>query len=159
MLMAIMTIMAIMVGYPLSKAAPPSRNKVVPIDPAGIEKLMEKQDCPLMIIAMAAWCSPCRKELPTLQKLYDKYKDRGLKMVGISLDIGGPSAMQSIVDGYGLQFPIYWGGEKVTEKYQISAIPSIFIVKGGKIVEQIKGARGERFLEEKFKYLLDQCDN
>ena len=34
----------------------------------------------------ATWCSPCRKEMPMLQKLSAAYRDRGLKVVGIALD-------------------------------------------------------------------------
>jgi len=138
--------------------SPPSnKNLVVPIDIAGIEALMETRDCPIMLVAMAAWCAPCRAELPILQKMHEKYKDKGLRIIGISLDVGGPSAMQPLVDQMGLEFPVYWGGEKVTMKYRISAIPLTYIVKNGEILEKILGQRGEDFIEEKIISLLDEC--
>jgi len=34
----------------------------------------------------ASWCSPCLKEIPTVKNLYDKYKGRGLRIIGVSLD-------------------------------------------------------------------------
>jgi len=141
--------------------APPSQNKgniVVPIDVAGIEELMKIRGCPLMLVAMAAWCAPCREELPVLQKMHEKYKDRGLRIVGISLDIGGPSAMQPLVDQMGLQFPVYWGGEQVTTRYRISGIPLTYFIKKGEVVEVVLGQRDETFIEGKIVSLLDACE-
>lgn len=135
-----------------------TKNMVVPIDVAGIEELMKIRDCPLLLVAMASWCSPCREELPVLQRMYEKYKDKGLRIVGISLDIGGPSAMQPLVDELGLEFPIYWGGEEVTAAYRISAIPLTYIVKNGEVVEQILGGRDEQFIESKIISLLGECE-
>lgn len=138
--------------------APGKKNLVVPIDVAGIEELMKIRGCPLMLVAMASWCAPCREELPILQRMHKKYKDRGLRIVGISLDIGGPSAMQPLVDQMGLDFPIYWGGEKVTTNYRISGIPLTYIVKNGEIVEKLLGQRGEDFIEGKIISLLAECE-
>jgi len=154
--------MAMLVGCAQDEATGPvnsdKKNTVLPIAVAGIEELLKIRDCPLMLVAMASWCSPCREELPILQKMHEKYKDKGLKIVGISLDIGGPSAMQPLVDQLGLDFPVYWGGEEVTTKYRISAIPLTYIVKNGEIVEKILGQRGEDFIEEKIISLLVECD-
>lgn len=141
------------------ESSPPEskQNLVVPIDVDGVEELLQIRGCPLMIVAMAAWCAPCRKELPILQKMYEKYKDRGLRIVGISLDIGGPAAMQPLVDQLGLEFPIYWGGEKVTVHYRIAGIPLSYFVQNGEVVDIVLGGRDEAFLEEKIVSLLDAC--
>ena len=133
-------------------------NPITPIDVAGIEKLIKTRGCPVMLVAMAAWCAPCRAELPILQEMYDKYKERGLHIIGISLDMGGPSAMQPIVDQMGLNFPIYWGGEKVAKHYRISAIPLSYLIKNGAVVESILGRRDRAFIEQKIVALLDQCE-
>ncbi len=34
----------------------------------------------------ATWCGPCLAELPNLKKIYEKYHDRGLEIVGVNLD-------------------------------------------------------------------------
>ncbi len=136
---------------------PEKKNTVVSIDAAGIQSLIKNQDCPLMLVAMAAWCAPCREELPILQKMHEKYKEDGLRVVGISLDIGGPSAIQPLVDQMGLEFPVYWGGEKVAAEYRISAIPLTLFVGNGKLIETITGRRSETFIEEKIISLLKEC--
>ncbi|MEO8933105.1 MAG: TlpA disulfide reductase family protein, partial [Xanthomarina sp.] len=38
----------------------------------------------------AAWCGPCRKENPNVVKVYEKYKNKGLEIIGVSLD-GAPN--------------------------------------------------------------------
>jgi thiol-disulfide isomerase/thioredoxin len=37
----------------------------------------------------ATWCAPCREEIPYLQELYEKYSQRGLEVVGVSVDAAG----------------------------------------------------------------------
>jgi thiol-disulfide isomerase/thioredoxin len=128
-----------------------------PMGERDIQKLIEAEQCFVVVVAMAVWCSPCREELPILQKLYSKYKDRGLSIIGISLDMGGPEAMQPLIDAYGLDFPIYWGGEKITAEYGISAIPLIMIAKQGQIVERITGKQSEDFLDNKITAMLAEC--
>jgi thiol-disulfide isomerase/thioredoxin len=140
----------------ISPAPAISKNKVMPIDSAGIKEIMNSKDCPLLIVATAAWCAPCREELPILNKMYLKYKDQGLKLVAISLDIAA-SDMQRIVDKLDIKFPVYWGGDKMSFEYSIFGIPTILIMKDGQVTERIIGKRSEKFLEEKITRLVEAC--
>ena len=151
----ILCMMMFMHSTPASAA---SGDKVTPVTKSDIEALIRNQQCPVVIVAMASWCSPCRKELPALNRLYEKYKGKGLSIIGISLDVGGPTAMQSIVDDMQITFPVYWGGEKMTAEYGISAVPLLMLSKNGAIVERIIGRRSEEFLEKKITALLRDCD-
>ena len=108
----------------------------------------------LVIVFMAAWCGPCIDELPTLNKLHQKFNDQGLKIIGISIDLDGPEAMQPILSALKIDFPVYWYGEKAVEKFALFAIPMIFLVRGGEIVERIHGRRPGSFLDKKFRNLL-----
>jgi thiol-disulfide isomerase/thioredoxin len=128
--------------------------KIEKLDKAGLEALLKKKDCRCMVVAMAAWCSPCRKELPILVDLYSRYQSQGLEIVGISLDLDGPQAIQPIIDKAKVNFPVYWVGEAAIEDFNIYAIPMVFIVKEGKVVERIPGARKEKDLENKIRDLL-----
>jgi cytochrome c biogenesis protein CcmG/thiol:disulfide interchange protein DsbE len=123
------------------------------IDSAGIARLIKTSD-EAVIVAMAAWCLPCRAELPVLVKMYNKYKSQGLRMVGISLDPGGPSAIKPILDRAHVNFPVYWAGEKVAYDLRIQAIPLLLLIKNGSIIERILGQIPEVFLDKKLNDLL-----
>jgi thioredoxin-like negative regulator of GroEL len=131
------------------------RIKVQPIDTAGIEKIV-KQSEGAAIVVLAAWCFPCRQELPTLIKLYDKYKSRGLKMVGISVDLGGPSMIQPLLDKAFVNFPVYWADEKVVRDLNIRGIPLLFLVKNGEIIQEVMGRQSEASLEKKISLLIKE---
>lgn len=134
------------------------RVKVGTIDSAGIDKLI-KESKGAVIIAMAAWCLPCREELPRLVKLNAKYKSQGLKMIGISLDMDGPAAIQPILEKARVNFPVYWAGEKAMKDFEIRAIPLFFFIKDGSIVEKVLGIRHQTFLERKINDLLEVKKN
>ena len=116
--------------------------------------MLKRDDCRCLIVAMAAWCKPCRKELPVLADLYTRYRDRGLEIVGISLDLEGPEALQPIIDKAKVNFPVYWVGEEAIETHDIYAIPMLFLVREGKVVEKIPGKRSKNYLEKKIKELI-----
>ena len=124
-----------------------------PIDKAGIERIVKQSEEAVMVV-LAAWCFPCRQELPTLTKMYDKYKSRGLEMVGISIDFGGPSMIQPLLDKVHVTFPFYWANEQVVRDLNIHRIPLLLLVKDGKIIQQVTGKQSEAFLEKKIVQLL-----
>jgi len=125
------------------------------MDAAGLDRLMQDPANQRMIVAMASWCGPCRKELPALIELFKKYQNQGLKMVGISLDADGPEAMQRIVDKAGVNFPVYWVGVDVAHEYGIYAIPMIFFIKDGEVIEKLPGQRSKKYLDQKIQTLLE----
>jgi thiol-disulfide isomerase/thioredoxin len=131
-----------------------TRITVEKIGPHELDKLMKSRESRSLVVAMASWCGPCRDELPFLIKLHSKYNNKGLKIVGISLDVDGPEAMQKIADRAKVNFPIYWVGEEAAEKYDIYAIPMLYLIKNGKVIEKIPGQQSEALLEKKISGLL-----
>jgi thiol-disulfide isomerase/thioredoxin len=53
----------------------------------------------------ATWCGPCRFEMPSMEKLYRRFKDKGLEIVAVNLQEDRAS-VQRFVDQYGLSFPV-----------------------------------------------------
>ncbi|MGD9046384.1 MAG: TlpA disulfide reductase family protein, partial [Desulfobacterales bacterium] len=81
------------------------------ISESALDGLVKADNNKILLTFMAAWCGPCIDELPALNKLYQRYKSQGLKIIGISIDLEGPKAMQPIVDKLKISFPIYWYGD------------------------------------------------
>jgi thiol-disulfide isomerase/thioredoxin len=127
---------------------------IEPIEEAALDELLGADDNRLVVTFVAAWCPPCIDELPILNKLYHKYKGKGLKMIGITIDIEGPRAMQPIVDKLKIDFPIYAYGAKSVRKFKLNAIPMLIFIRDGVIVEKIFGRRPQGELNKAFKNFL-----
>jgi thiol-disulfide isomerase/thioredoxin len=126
------------------------------IEEAALDELIHNHNQALIVSFMAAWCGPCIDELPALNNLYRKYKNQGLKVIGISIDLEGAVAMQPAVNKLKIEFPVYWFGEKAIQKFNLTAIPLVLTIKRGKIVDRIPGRRSEEFLDRKFKALIQR---
>lgn len=136
-------------------AQPAAAGSIAKIGESALDAKMADKQNRLAVVFMAAWCGPCIDELPTLNKLYKKFKNQGLEIIGISIDLDGPDAMQPVISGLKIDFPVYWFGEKAVEKFALFAIPMLLLVKEGRIVERIHGRRPDSFLDEKFSKLLN----
>jgi thiol-disulfide isomerase/thioredoxin len=132
---------------------------VKPIEETALDELIKNKDNRLVVSFMAAWCGPCIDELPALNNLYRKYKGQGLKLVGISIDLEGAAAMQPVIDKLKIEFPVYWYGENAIQKFKLTAIPLLLIIKQGEIVERLPGQRPEEFLDKKIREILNEYPN
>jgi len=138
-------------GFPAEIAA---AGNVEKIEESTLDAKIGDKNNRLALVFMAAWCAPCIDELPTLNKLHKKFENQGLEIIGISIDLDGPDAMQPIVSALKIDFPVYWYGEKAVEKFALFAIPMMLLIKEGQIVERIHGRRPDSFLDEKIRDLL-----
>lgn len=104
----------------------------------------------------ATWCGPCRREIPDFIELYGKYKERGLEIVGVSLDEGGWEDVHPYLKKTKINYPIVVGDAKLAMAYgDIQAIPTTFIVdKQGNVVDRHVGLMTKTQLEAKLKGLL-----
>jgi peroxiredoxin len=84
----------------------------------------------------ATWCPPCRKEMPDLQALYDRYKDQGFVVVSISDEEA--AKVQPFIAEQKITYPVLLDpGRKVTDLFQVEGIPKSFVYdREGKLVAQ-----------------------
>jgi thiol-disulfide isomerase/thioredoxin len=119
-----------------------------------IVKLSELLGKIVLIDFWASWCVPCRKENPTLVKLYNKYKNKGFTILSVSLD-EDVNAWKNAILTDGLVWPNHvsdllgWKSSMIN-LYSIEAIPlTILINKEGKIIgKDLRGAALEQKITE-----------
>ena len=76
----------------------------------------------------ATWCPPCREELPDLEKTYEKFKDKGLVIIGIATG-SDEKNVKDVVQQDKITYPVVMGDESVESQYGgIRAIPTTFII-------------------------------
>ena len=109
-------------------------------------ELIQTENRCVLVAFLAAWCAPCIEELPDLVDIHTRYKNRGLNVIGISVDFDGPRAILPLLAEKKVTFPVYWVGNDVTESYGVAGIPLILLVRDGKVIERIKGKRNKKFL-------------
>jgi len=135
---------------------PADRIIVESMTSVAFDRIIADRESRYLIVFMTSWCGPCREELPGLINLNNKYNGRGLKTIGISLDYDGPKAIQPLIDKVRVNFPVYWINEETAKKYNIYAVPMIFLVKEGGIVEKIVGIRSEKHIDKKINIFLEE---
>ncbi len=105
----------------------------------------------------ASWCKPCRIENPNVVKVYNKYHDKGLNIIGVSLDKKQEAWTKAIADD-NLQWNhvsnLQFWQEPIAKAYGVRSIPATFILdeKGNVIAKNLRGPA----LEEKISELLEK---
>jgi peroxiredoxin len=90
----------------------------------------------------ATWCSPCREEMPSMQKLYARFKDKDFAMVAVSLNEPA-SAVKKFFKDYNLTFTALLDSDgELMSPYGIRGIPNTFIIdRDGTIIGKAFGPR------------------
>jgi peroxiredoxin len=148
------TLVQVLNGLAVGKKAPDFSG----IDPSGKTlRLSDHLKGYTLVDFWASWCVPCRKENPNVVAAFEKYKDKGFSVFGVSLDKDKESWLKGIQDDH-LNWPqvselIYWRSE-VAKTYGIRAIPANYLIDSNGIIVA-KNLRGEN-LQLKLKELLAQ---
>ncbi len=88
----------------------------------------------------ATWCPPCRQEMPSMVRLYERYRDRGLEIVAVSED-RDPGAVRRFVAEYGIPFPVVMDRDKaVYRAYRATGVPETHLInKRGEVERSVIG--------------------
>jgi cytochrome c biogenesis protein CcmG, thiol:disulfide interchange protein DsbE len=104
----------------------------------------------------ATWCAPCRIEMPGFQRVYEKYRDRGFTILGMSTDVGTPDLVRDFVSTYGLTFPIGAAPPGAVRAFGGgNALPTSFLIdREGRIRHTVRGIFAEPALSQAVQRLL-----
>ena len=110
-----------------------------------------KQGKYTLIDFWAAWCGPCRRENPNLVNLYEKYHDKGLEIIGVSLDKTEAEWLGAIekdkLTWHQISNLNFWD-DPIAKQYQIRAIPASFVIdsEGNIVGKDLRGPALHSFI-------------
>lgn len=104
----------------------------------------------------ATWCLPCRQGIPHFQALYETYKDKGVTIIGISLDHEGFDVVRSFAKKMGITYPTVMGHVETAQAFgDVRVIPTAFLIdQKGFVVKKYVGYKEREVFETDILALL-----
>ena len=94
----------------------------------------------VLVNLWATWCPPCKREMPSLEKLYKSVDTSKVAFVMLSLDDDFEKAKKYVVQRK-LDLPIYYPAENLPAMFNVRGIPTTFIFnESGSLIKQVEGA-------------------
>ena len=123
---------------------------------------------PVVLNFWASWCIPCREEMPAFERMWARYRDQGVRIVGVNLQDSVEGA-QGFVDEVGVTYPIAMDPKgSLASDLGVRGLPQTFFIdedfrfekiSAGQAVEGggdrvVFGAIDEQTLQQKIEELL-----
>jgi len=103
-------------------------DKILNLDSQNFDATIQESSKPVLVDFWAPWCGPCKAIAPILEELADEMGD-SVQICKVDVD----------------------NNQEVAGKYNIRAIPTLLLFKGGNIVDQVVGMTSKEDLESKLK--------
>lgn len=87
------------------------------------------------------WCPPCQSEVPILRDVSERYHDRGLELIAISVQETSPADVQAYADRYQLGYTIGFDGSgEIFHQYKAYGLPTQVFIDPAGVIQSIVGA-------------------
>ena len=91
-------------------------------------KLQGQRGKPMLVNFWATWCAPCREEMPAMERLYTKHRERGFVLLAVSVDTDA-SVVKPFLERYKLTFPVALDAKMdLANAYGVRALPASFLI-------------------------------
>ena len=133
----------------------PAADFTLPLFDGGNITLSNLRGKPVVLNFWASWCPPCREEAPTLEKIWQIYKENEVTFIGVDIQDREADA-RAYIEEFGITYPNGPDiGGKITIDYGVSGIPvTFFINREGRIVSRWVGAISEGLLRARIEEIL-----
>jgi peroxiredoxin len=112
----------------------------------------------VLVNLWATWCPPCREEMPSIEKVYNEYKDQGFVVLAVNMTYQDDARkIIPFLDERGLTFPVLLDETgNMANEYQLRSLPSSFFIgRDGAINEVvIGGPMAEALLRTRVEEIL-----
>ncbi len=104
----------------------------------------------------ATWCGPCKIEIPWFIEFERKHKDKGLVVLGVSMDEDGWTSVKPFVKDLGINYRVMVADSKIEEQYGgLDALPTTLLIdRDGKIASVHVGVASKQDFEDAIEKLL-----
>jgi peroxiredoxin len=105
----------------------------------------------------ATWCDPCREETPHFVELQQQYADRGLQIIGVSMD-DTSAPVREFYQQFHMNYPVVMGDAKTGEAYGgVLGLPIAFLLdRDGRIVAKHMGSTKAETFDQEIAALLSK---
>jgi cytochrome c biogenesis protein CcmG/thiol:disulfide interchange protein DsbE len=77
----------------------------------------------------ATWCAPCQYQIPVLNELHATWRDRGVEVLGVSVDAGPREAVAAYAEEHAIGYRVLLGDEALARRYGAPGFPALAIVR------------------------------
>jgi len=103
----------------------------------------------------ATWCHGCQTEIPSFIEFEKEYDNRGLTIVGVSLDDDGWKSVRPWIKGKGVTYPIVIGSGALSQEYGLVGMPlSVLVDRQGRIANSHAGVVDPAAFKKQIQALL-----
>lgn len=89
----------------------------------------------------ATWCPPCREEIPSMNRLYEMMRDKGVEIIAVNIEADGPVTVPKFIQEHPIAFPVLFDvSGQVHTMYGVAKYPETFIIdQDGVVVNKVVG--------------------
>jgi peroxiredoxin len=103
----------------------------------------------------ATWCGGCKLEIPWYIEFDQKYRDRGLTVIGVSMDEEGMKVVKPFLAEKKIDYAVVIGNEELASRYGLTQMPmTLLIDRDGKIAVSHTGMVNKESFESNIQALL-----
>lgn len=122
------TVLMLPAMAPAAPASTPAPDFSLPARAGGDVSLASLRGQVVLVNFWATWCGPCRKEMPLLEQIYQRYKGLGFTLLAVNVEEDSGGADQWL-KATPVSFPVLFDRDnRVSKLYQVTAMPSTVII-------------------------------
>ena len=112
-------------------------------------RMSELRGHPVVLDFWATWCAPCKSSMPHLSAIQSRYRDRGLVVLGLSMDDEDPQLVRRFADRLGITFRVAVADDHIIDAFgPVRGLPTtIFIDRHGDVVRRVTGFLDQETIE------------